>query len=145
MDKVLHRREIEEFLPHRDEMLLIDEAFLDDNGIAHTKYHVRGDEFFLHGHFPGNPIVPGVILCEMMAQSCGIIVKEEIPGNITLYAGLKDARFKSIVRPGDTCEILASLENRNGNLFFCSATLSVDGNLCCKAKPILALAPKCTV
>ena len=68
-------------------MLLIEEAHIDENGVAHSQYRIKEDEFFTRGHFPGNPIVPGVIQCEIMAQSCAILVKDEIPGHITLYAG----------------------------------------------------------
>ena len=87
-------------VPHREPMLLIDEAVVDENNIAHCKYTIKEDEFFTRGHFPGNPIVPGVIQCEIMAQSCAILVKDEIPGHITLYAGLDKVRFKNPVKPG---------------------------------------------
>lgn len=137
----MNREEIKKFLPHREPMLLIDEADIDENGIAHAKYRIKDDEFFTRGHFPGNPIVPGVILCEIMAQSCAILVKDEIPGNITLYAGLDNVRFKNPVRPGDLCEIDATLLNRRGKLFFCKAVLRVNGKLCCKCEPSFALVP----
>ena len=103
------REEIQNYLPHREPMLLIDEAYLDENGNVHAKYKIREDAFFVQGHFPGNPIVPGVIQCEIMAQCCALIVKEDVPGNMTLYAGIDNFRFKNIVRPGDVCEITASL------------------------------------
>ena len=71
------REEIENILPHRGEMLLLDEAELID-GVSRGTYRVRGDEWFLRGHFPGNPVVPGVILCEILAQSaCALIAGAE--------------------------------------------------------------------
>ena len=137
----MNKEEIKQYLPHREPMLLIEEAWIDENGVAHSKYKIKEDEFFTQGHFPGNPIVPGVIQCEIMAQSCAILVKDEIPGNITLYAGIDKVRFKNSVKPGDLCEVTASLDNRRGQLFFCSAKLEVNGKLCCKGEPSFALVP----
>jgi len=85
--------------------------------------------------------IPGVILCEIMAQSCAILVKDEIPGHLTLYAGLDKVRFKNSVKPGDLCEVTARLVERRGQLFFCNAKLEVNGRLCCKGEPSFALVP----
>lgn len=78
----MNREELKNYLPHREPMLLVDECILDEQHVAHSKYHVTGEEFFLKGHFPGKPVVPGVILCEIMAQSCALLMKEDLPGNL---------------------------------------------------------------
>lgn len=113
-------------------MLLVDEMEIDSDGVCHAKYLVREDEFFCMGHFPGNPIVPGVIQCEIMAQSCALLVKDDIQGKTTLYTGIDKVRFKNIVKPGDLCEITARLKSRRSSIFYCQAELRVNGNLCCK-------------
>jgi 3-hydroxyacyl-[acyl-carrier-protein] dehydratase len=77
-----------------------------------------------------------------MAQSCAIIVKDKIQGNLTLYAGLDKVRFKNVVKPGDLCEVTARLDNQRGSIFFCTASLEVDGKLCCKGQLTFALVPK---
>ena len=120
-------------------MLLVDEIEIDAEGVAHAKYLVRDDEFFCRGHFPGNPLVPGVIQCEIMAQSCAILVKDEIVGKTTLYSGIDNVRFKNVVRPGDLCEITASLRAKRANMFFCEAVLSVGGKVCCEGELSFAL------
>ena len=121
-------------------MLLVDEIEIDAEGVAHAKYRIKEDEFFCRGHFPGNPIVPGVIQCEIMAQSCALLVKDELKGHTTLYTGINNVKFKNIVRPGDLCEITARLTGRRGMIFFTEATLKVDGKLCCKGDLSFALA-----
>ena len=135
----MDREELKEFLPHRDPMLLVDEIEIDAEGTAHARYRIKEDESFCRGHFPGNPIVPGVIQCEIMAQSCALLVKDEIVGKTTLYSGIDNVRFKHPVYPGDLCEITAHLKSKRGNLFFCDAELHVDGQLCCKGSLSFAL------
>ena len=135
----MNREELKQYLPHRDPMLLVDEIDIDADGIAHAKYRIREDEFFCRGHFPGNPIVPGVIQCEIMAQSCALLVKDEIVGKTTLYSGIDNVRFKNIIRPGDLCEITARLKGMRGNMVFCQASIHVNGTLCCKGDLSFAL------
>lgn len=135
----MDREELKEYLPHREPMLLIDEIEIDEAGVCHSKYRIKDDEFFCQGHFPGNPIVPGVIQCEIMAQSCALLVKDEIKGKTTLYTGIDNVRFKHVVKPGDLCEVTARLKSKRGQMFFCEATLSVEGMLCCKGDLSFAL------
>ena len=101
----MNREEIKQFLPHREPMLLVDEMIFNEDGTVVGKYHVRGDEFFLQGHYPGNPVVPGVILCEIMGQSCSLLVKEYLQGKTPYFTGIDKTRFKRPVYPGDTIEV----------------------------------------
>ena len=135
----MNREELKEYLPHREPMLLVDEIDIDSEGVCHSKYLVKDDEIFCRGHFPGNPIVPGVIQCEIMAKSCALLVKDEIKGKTTLYTGIDNVRFKHPVKPGDLCEVTASLKNRRGTIFYCDAVLKVAGQLCCKGELSFAL------
>lgn len=135
----MDREELKQYLPHREPMLLVDEAEIDSEGVTHARYRIREDEFFCQGHFPGNPLVPGVIQCEIMAQSCALLVKDAIVGKTTLYSGIDNVRFKNPVRPGDLCEVTARLNGKRANMFFCDAELRVEGKLCCKGSLSFAL------
>ena len=128
----MNRDEIQEILPHREPMLLIDEAFLNEDGSATAFYKVRGDEFFLQGHFPGNPIVPGVIQCEMMAQSACIMFEEQMRGKSAtpVYTGLDKVRFRGMIKPGDTIRIDTKLLKSSHPMYLLHGELTVDGKKC---------------
>lgn len=120
-------------------MLLLDEAEAEEN-TAKGKYLVRGDEFFLQGHFPGSPVVPGVILCEMMAQSTCVLLKNELhEGKKTLYTGIDKARFRSPVYPGDQIEISCSILRERTPFYFARGTVSVNEKICATADFSFAL------
>ena len=121
----MNRDEIKNILPHREPMLLVDEVCTED-GKSFGKYTVRGDEFFLQGHFPGNPVVPGVILCEMMGQSSCLLVKES--GNFTPYfTGMNNVKFKNKVLPGDTIEFQSEIMRQKGAFYFIKSVGYVNG------------------
>lgn len=125
----MDREIIKTFIPHREPMLLIDEIIIDENNVAHANYYVRGDEYFLQGHFPGNPVVPGVILCEIMAQSCCLLIGDELKGKTPFYAGIEKVRFKKQVKPGNLIEIKARILSRRNLAFFVEAEAKVKGEL----------------
>lgn len=121
-------------LPHRDAMLLLDDARQED-GTAIGHYTVRGNEFFLQGHFPGNPIVPGVILCEILAQSACMLMQDALDeGKLPVYTGLNNVRFRSPVKPGDTVEAQCRIKRAKHPFYFAEGTISVDGRLCVSAE-----------
>ena len=125
----MDKEELKSLLPHRDAMLLLDGAENRD-GEAVGRYTVRGDEFFLQGHFPGNPIVPGVILCEIIAQTACVLFEKEMQGALALYAGIDKARFRGIVRPGDVLTLKAKLLRAKLGLHVISGEAWVGDRLC---------------
>ena len=130
----MNKEEIMSILPHREDMLLLDEVE-NQNGVAIGHYTVRGDEFFLRGHFPDNPIVPGVILCEMLAQSACILMKEVMTeGKLPVYTGLNNVKFRSPVKPGDTVELRCEITRAKQHFYFAKGTLTVEQRLCVSAE-----------
>ena len=159
----MNREEIMNILPHRDNMLLLDDVE-NKNGTAVGHYTVRGDEFFLKGHFPDNPIVPGVILCEILAQSACVLMQDAMSeGKLPVYTGLNNSasssadraykasfkshkflrklgicsfkqKFRSPVKPGDTVETQCRIKRAKHPFYFAEGTVTVDGRLCVSAE-----------
>ena len=119
----MNKQEIMNILPHRNSMLLIDEAEVVD-GKAHAKKYIKGDEFFLDGHFPDYPVVPGVILCEI------------------LFTGLNNVKFKNVVRPGDTFETECEIVRVKEPFYFAKGKGTVNGKLCVSAEFSFAIVEK---
>ena len=117
-------------MPHREPMLLVDKAELVTETEATAEYTVTGEEYFLKGHFPGNPIVPGDILCEIMAQGSVMLFKDELLTHLALYAGLDKVKFKRSVLPGDTIQIRSKTVTRRGPLIIVDSEATVEGQLC---------------
>jgi 3-hydroxyacyl-[acyl-carrier-protein] dehydratase len=130
MNVRLGREEIESILPHRDPFLLIDEVVELEPGkrVVARKTVTEAD---CAGHFPGNPIMPGVKMVEALAQTGAVAVlsEEANRGKIALFAGIDDVRFKRIVRPGEELTLECDLEAVRGPVGKGKARATVDGKL----------------
>ncbi|HBL85241.1 MAG: beta-hydroxyacyl-ACP dehydratase [Clostridiales bacterium GWF2_38_85] len=135
----MDRNELKNILPHREPMLLVDEAYVSDDNIAHGSYIVKGDEYFLQGHFPNNPIVPGVIQCEMAAQTCCVLLGEKISGCTPLFSGMNKVKFKTVVKPGDTINFECSLIREMPPFYFAECKGIVNGKICVSGEFSFAL------
>jgi 3-hydroxyacyl-[acyl-carrier-protein] dehydratase len=126
----LGKREIEAILPHRDPFLLIDEVLeLAPGERVVARKEVTAED--CAGHFPGNPIMPGVKMVEALAQ-CGavaVLSQPESKGKLALFAGIDDVRFKRVVRPGEVLTLECSVETVRGPIGKGKARATVDGEL----------------
>jgi 3-hydroxyacyl-[acyl-carrier-protein] dehydratase len=128
----LDRAGIEAILPHREPFLLIDEVVeLEPGERVLARKRVRDDEWYLRGHFPGRPVMPGVLIVEAMAQTgaVAVLAEEENRGRLALFAGIDDTRFKRIVEPGDELELECTLEQVRGPVGKGKARATVNGEL----------------
>jgi 3-hydroxyacyl-[acyl-carrier-protein] dehydratase len=138
----LGREQIEEILPHRDPFLFLDEVVVLEPGArVVARKQVREDEWFLTGHFPGRPIMPGVIIVEAMAQTgaVAVLADEANRGKLALFAGINDVRFKRMVLPGDELELTCELERMRGPVGRGKATATVDGQLAARGTLMFAV------
>ena len=134
--------QIESILPHRHPFLLVDKITecLPGQGAKGIKC-VTANEPFFQGHLPGFNVMPGVLIIEALAQvgAVAILTEEENKGRLALFGGIKNARFKRQVRPGDVLELQCQLTARKGPVGFGTAEARVDGRLACKAELTFAL------
>jgi 3-hydroxyacyl-[acyl-carrier-protein] dehydratase len=130
-------REIEALIPHRWPFLLVDRIDEYDQGarrIVGVKAFTA-TEWFFHGHFPGMPVVPGVLQIEALAQTMAVYVakQEGFGDRIGLFAGIDGVRFKRVVKPGDVMRLEVTMEKLGKRFGRGLGVATVDGEVCCEA------------
>ena len=133
---MLNLEQIKAIIPHRDPFLLVDEV-IDyvplKTGIGLK--HVHEDEFFFKGHFPGYPVMPGVLITEALAQMGAIVLLSdpEYAGKLVFFTGIDKAKFRRKVVPGDTLRLEVEITRMRGKFGFGSAVAKVGMDIACEA------------
>ncbi|MCY4046700.1 MAG: 3-hydroxyacyl-ACP dehydratase FabZ [Candidatus Dadabacteria bacterium] len=132
---VFDKEQIKEFIPHREPFLFLDSVAGMERGVSISALKTFSpDEFFFQGHFPGNPIVPGVVITEALAQAGGVLIgasfaeeiKEQGFSNAYLM-GLDSCRFRKPVPPGEQLTLSVSLERKRGRIMVFAGRATADG------------------
>ncbi|SEK51625.1 3-hydroxyacyl-[acyl-carrier-protein] dehydratase [Pseudobutyrivibrio ruminis] len=134
--------EIQEILPHRYPFLMVDKITECEPGVyAKGIKCVSANEMQFMGHFPGHPVMPGVLIIEALAQvgAVALLTEEENKGKLAFFGGIKNARFKQQVVPGDVLQLECKLTSRKGPVGFGEAVAYVNEKIAAKAEISFAL------
>ena len=137
-------KEIKEILPHRYPLLLVDrviEMEIGDKKFVRAYKNVSANEEFFNGHFPEEPIMPGVLILEALAQAgaVAILSMEQFKGKIPLFAGTNKVRFRNKVVPGDKLELYCEIIKIKGPVGIGKGIATVDGKTVCEAEILFAI------
>lgn len=153
----LDRDQIQQLLPHRPPFLLVDEVEELEPGVRCVAARtLRDDDFWFAGHFPGNPVMPGVLIVEALAQTATLAAASaaaeggaadaapgpaagSLGGKIGLFAGIDKVRFKRVVKPGDTMRLEAEIVAVHGPVGRAKVKATVDGQLACRGELMFAI------
>lgn len=143
---VLSTAEIQQVIPHRWPFLLVDRVVEEDRerGYIRAEKGVTAGEWFFGGHFPAMPVMPGVLQVEALAQTLGIYVGrlERFAGQVGLFAGIDDCRFRRVVQPGDTLTLEVTITKLGRRMAKAHAVASVDGEVACETDISAIIAPE---
>jgi 3-hydroxyacyl-[acyl-carrier-protein] dehydratase len=137
--------EILKAIPHRPPFLFVDKIIeITDTKIKATRKVSPQEEYF-KGHYPGNPIMPGVLICEAIFQSGAILLSRiigQVDDGVPVLVRINNARFKSMVKPGDTLELEAEVVEKVSSAYFLKGKASVDGRTAATVEFAVTLANK---
>ncbi len=131
-----------ELIPHREPFLFVDLIVALVPGQSATGlWHLTGDEDFFVGHFPGRPTLPGVLMCEAIAQvgACAILSDEKFKGKLPLFGGLDGARFRRQVSPGDVLEMSVQLGRMSARAGKGTGVAKVNGEIACECELLFVI------
>ena len=135
---------VKKHLPHRDPFLLVDRVIEVDLGNKiHAQWDIKPEADFFRGHFPNNPVMPGVLIIEALAQASGILgfkTMEKTPqeGSIYVFAGIDKARFRSRVGPNDKIHLFSDVVSEKKGIWKFETRAEVDNKLVCSATILCA-------
>jgi 3-hydroxyacyl-[acyl-carrier-protein] dehydratase len=141
-ETVLTLEQIKEMLPHRQPFLFVDAVTRIEPNLIEGYRDIKPEEFYFAGHFPGYPVLPGVLMVEAIAQIGIMLVckaREERRGRKTLFAGIESVRFRRPVQPGDRLLLSADIVSGRSSVYKIHGTAKVGDELACEAVVIGAL------
>lgn len=139
---MLNIKEIQQILPHRYPFLLVDKIESLEPGKSAVGYkNVTMNEYFFQGHFPEEPVMPGVLIIEALAQvgAVSILSMEEFKGKIAYFGGINRAKFRRKVVPGDVLRLEVEIINMKGSAGIGKAVATVDGQKAAEAELLFAI------
>jgi 3-hydroxyacyl-[acyl-carrier-protein] dehydratase len=146
---LLTTAQIQALIPHRPPFLLVDRIVDEDRGRGYIRGEkaVTASEWYFQGHFPGLPVMPGVLQIEALAQTMAVYVAraEGMGERIGLFAGIEDCRFKRIVQPGDRLTLEITMEKLGRRFGRGRAVASVEGEVACEASISFIIPPAGTL
>ena len=140
----INKEDIKKYLPHREPFLFVDEVIeVTENKEIHATKYINEDEYFLNGHFPNNPIFPGVIIIEALGQASGILGfvsmnKTPEEGSIYVLAGVDKVRFRKRIRPGDNIDLFSKVVSEKRGIWKFDCRAELDNQLVCSATILCA-------
>lgn len=139
---MLNKDEIKEIIPQREPFLMIDEVEEYTPGVGATAYkYVNEEEWYFKGHFPGNPIMPGVLITESLAQTGAVAILSvpENKGKNALFGGINNMKFKRMVVPGDKLKLEVKIIKQKGPIGVGEAIATVNGQIAAKGELTFAI------
>ncbi|MCB9061615.1 MAG: 3-hydroxyacyl-ACP dehydratase FabZ [Halobacteriovoraceae bacterium] len=135
----MDNNDILSIIPQRDPFLFVDKIIERDNSHIHAQKKITGHEDFFRGHFPGNPIMPGVLLLESIFQTGALLIAGQKDGKVGVVTRIDNVKFKGIVRPGDLLNMKVKLDECLQNAYYFNGHIEVNQKKILTLKFVCAL------